>query len=153
MAVLGRTEAQINAAKKGQIARLGGINLPKLKRKKCKMGKSCGASCIPGYHVCMVDIPWALNPVITKVAERIMAQRKLPAEGVPAAKPETKGPAAKAPAAKPPAAKPETKKPTTKPTGKKPKIPVYQVPEPVNKVLTKMINGILNTKKKNPDAK
>ena len=144
MAALARTEAEINAAKRGQIARLGGPDLPRLKRKKCKMGKSCGASCIPAYHVCMVDIPWALNPVITKVAERIMAQRKLPADRVPAAKPETK-----VPAAKPPAAKPETKKPATKPPGKKPKIPVYQVPEPVNKVLTKILNGILNAKKKN----
>jgi hypothetical protein len=52
-------------------------------------------------------------------------------------KPETKAPAAKAPAAK---------------------IPVYQVPEPVNKILTKMINNLLNDNKwknnnKNPGNK
>jgi hypothetical protein len=129
-----RTEGQINAAKRGQIARLGGLNLPKLKRKRCKMGKSCGASCIPGYHVCMVDIPWALNPVITKVAERIMAQRKLPADRIPAAKPETKVPAAKTP-------------------GKKPKIPVYQVPEPVNKILTRVVNNLLNGNKRKNNNK
>jgi hypothetical protein len=144
-----RTEGQINAAKRGQISRLGGLNLPKLKRKKCKRGKSCGASCIPGYHVCMVDIPWALNPAITKVANQLLAQRKLPAAKSPAAKspvtkPETKAPAAKTPAAKAP--------------GKKPKIPVYQVPEPVNKILTKMINNLLNNNerknnKKNPGNK
>jgi hypothetical protein len=97
MAVLGRTEAQINAAKRGQIARLGGSDLPKLKKKKCKMGKSCGASCIPGYHVCMVDIPWALNPVITKVANQILAQRKLPVVGPPAAEVQVAKPTAKAP--------------------------------------------------------
>jgi len=132
-----RTEGQINAAKRGQIARLGGLNLPKLKRKKCKRGKSCGASCIPGYHVCMVDIPWALNPAITKVANQILAQRKSPAAKSPAAKspvtkPETKAPAAKAPAAK---------------------IPVYQVPEPVNKILTKMINNLLNNNKRKNNNK
>lgn len=97
MAVLGRTEAQINAAKRGQIARLGGSDLPKLKKKKCKMGKSCGASCIPGYHVCMVDIPWALNPAITKVANQILAQRKLPVVGPPAAEVQVAKPTAKAP--------------------------------------------------------
>jgi hypothetical protein len=134
-----RTEGQINAAKRGQIARLGGLNLPKLKRKKCKRGKSCGASCIPGYHVCMVDIPWALNPAITKVANQIMAQRKLPA--------------AKSPAAKSPVTKPETKTPAVKTPGKKPKISVYQVPEPVNKILTKMINNLLNNNKRKNDNK
>lgn len=127
-----RTEGQINAAKRGQIARLGGLNLPKLKRKKCKRGKSCGASCIPGYHVCMVDIPWALNPAITKVANQILAQRKLPAAKSPVTKPETKAPAAKAPAAK---------------------IPVYQVPEPVNKILTKMVNNLLNGNKRKNNNK
>jgi hypothetical protein len=134
-----RTEGQINAAKRGQIARLGGLNLPKLKRKKCKKGKSCGASCIPGYHVCMVDIPWALNPAITKVANQILAQRKLPA--------------AKSPAAKSPVTKPETKAPAAKAPGKKPKIPVYQVPEPVNKILTKMINNLLNDNKRKNNNK
>jgi hypothetical protein len=127
-----RTEGQINAAKRGQIARLGGLNLPKLKRKKCKKGKSCGASCIPGYHVCMVDIPWALNPAITKVANQILAQRKSPAAKSPVTKPETKAPAAKAPAAK---------------------IPVYRVPEPVNKILTKMVNNLLNGNKRKNNNK
>jgi hypothetical protein len=134
-----RTEGQINAAKRGQIARLGGLNLPKLKRKKCKRGKSCGASCIPGYHVCMVDIPWALNPAITKVANQILAQRKLPA--------------AKTPVAKPSVTKPETKAPAVKIPGKKPKIPIYQVPEPVNKILTKMINNLLNNNKRKNNNK
>jgi hypothetical protein len=134
-----RTEGQINAAKRGQISRLGGLNLPKLKRKKCKRGKSCGASCIPGYHVCMVDIPWALNPAITKVANQILAQRKLPA--------------AKTPVAKPSVTKPETKAPAVKTPGKKPKIPVYRVPEPVNKILTKMVNNLLNDNKRKNNNK
>jgi|694.fasta_scaffold66841_4 hypothetical protein len=112
MVVLGRTEAQINAAKKGQIARLGGSDLPKLKRKKCKKGKSCGASCIPGYHVCMVDIPWALNPGLNKAVAAIkkvqgVAQVKVPVAKAPAAKtPAAKTPAAKTPVAKTPVAKP-----------------------------------------------
>jgi hypothetical protein len=96
MAVSGRTEAQINAAKRGQMARLGGPGLPKLKRKKCKMGKSCGASCIPGYHVCMVDIPWALNPVIDKAVATVKS-----AQGKAPVKAPGKTPAAKTPTAKP----------------------------------------------------
>jgi hypothetical protein len=80
----------------------------------------------------MVDIPWALNPMITKVAEQIRARHTSLAAKAPAAKPETKEPAAKAPGKKP----------------FKPKIPVYQVPEPINKLLTKVLNGILNAKKK-----
>ena len=121
----GRTEGQINAAKKGQIARLGGINLPKLKRKKCKMGKSCGASCIPGYHVCMVDIPWALNPGLNKA---VAAIRKI--QGIvpvkPAAKPVAKAQVAKAPVAKPVVKAPVAKTPVVgaeevKPTAKAPR--------------------------------
>jgi hypothetical protein len=100
----------------------------------------------------MVDIPWALNPMITKVAEQIRARHTSLAAKAPAAKSETKEPAAKAPAAKTPAAKPlAVKTPGKKPF--KPKIPIYQVPEPINKLLTRMLNGILNAKKKNPDTK
>lgn len=117
--VEGRTESQINAAKRGQISRLGGTNLPKLKRKRCKKGKSCGASCIPGYHVCMVDIPWALNPSITKVAKQIQSI------------------SAKNPKPKPEGFKPPNQKP------KKPfklQIPEHEVPEPVNKAINNMVN-------------
>jgi len=148
----GRTEGQINKAKVDQFHRLGTWGASAHRRKKCKRGKSCGASCIPGYHVCMVDIPWALNPMITKVAEQIRARHTSLAAKAPAAKPETKEPAAKAPAAKPPAAKAPGKKPF------KPKIPIYQVPEPVNKILTRMLNNLLNANKrknnnKNPNTK
>jgi len=86
MAPLGKTEAEINTAKRGQIARLGGLNLPKLKRKRCKKGKSCGASCIPGYHVCMVDIPWSLNMGLNKAVEAIKKVRGEPMVKKPAAK-------------------------------------------------------------------
>jgi hypothetical protein len=87
MAPLGKTEAEINTAKRGQIARLGGLNLPKLKRKKCNKGKSCGASCIPRYHVCMVDIPWSLNMGLNKAVEAIKKVQKVSPAKKSAAKP------------------------------------------------------------------
>lgn len=87
MASLGKTEAEINTAKRGQIARLGGLNLPKLKRKKCNKGKSCGASCIPSYHVCMVDIPWSLNMGLNKAVEAIKKVQKVTPVKKPPAKP------------------------------------------------------------------
>jgi hypothetical protein len=87
----------------------------------------------------MVDIPWALNPAITKVANQILAQRK--------------SPAAKAPVAKPSVTKPETKAPAVKAPGKKPKIPVYRVPGPINKILTKMVNNLLNDNRRKNNNK
>jgi hypothetical protein len=143
-----RTEAQINAAKRGQIARLGGKTLPgggrapMIKGKRCKKGKSCGASCIPVRHVCMVDIPWSLHSAINKFVGEIKrvqgpdqgtisgrAATKAPATkaktlaaGAPAeaSSKSTKAPAtqAKAPATK--AKAPTTKAPTTKATKAKP---------------------------------
>jgi hypothetical protein len=63
-AVNGRTVSQIWGAKKKAT---GG------KRKRCLKGKSCGASCIPGYHVCMVDIPVVLAPFVSKTRDKLMA--------------------------------------------------------------------------------
>lgn len=68
--VAGRTGKQIEAAKRAQTARLGQSGAAG-KRKKCKKGKSCGASCIDSSKVCMVDIPWATGSQITKVAKAI----------------------------------------------------------------------------------
>ena len=77
------------------------------------MGKSCGASCIPAYHVCMVDIPWALNPGLNKA---VAAIRKI--QGIapvkPAAKPVAKAQVAKAPVAKPVVKAPAAKTPVAK---------------------------------------
>lgn len=68
--VAGRTAKQIDAAKKAQTERLGQSGAAG-KRKKCKKGKSCGASCIRNNYVCMVDIPWASSSGIGKVAKAI----------------------------------------------------------------------------------
>jgi hypothetical protein len=68
--VAGRTAKQIDAAKKAQTERLGQSGAAG-KRKKCKKGKSCGASCIRNNYVCMVDIPWASSSGISKVAAAI----------------------------------------------------------------------------------
>lgn len=71
----GRTSTQIEQAKREQRGRFGGV-VP-TKRKKCKRGKSCGASCISGSLVCMVDIP--MDPAaLTKVATEIQTRGKAP---------------------------------------------------------------------------
>lgn len=80
------------------------------KRKKCKKGKSCGAACISGSMVCMVDIPWVSAP-LAKVAREIQNRKKAPkASGVkpPAAKPQGT-PKAKEEPIQPPKQKAESK--------------------------------------------
>ncbi len=52
-----RTDRQIGAAKKAQTARLGQSGAYG-KRKRCKKGKSCGASCINNSKFCLVDLQW-----------------------------------------------------------------------------------------------
>lgn len=52
-----RSDKQIDAAKKAQAARLGQSGAAG-KRKRCKKGKSCGASCISSSKFCLVDLPW-----------------------------------------------------------------------------------------------
>lgn len=68
--VAGRTGKQIEAAKRAQAKRLGQSGAAG-KQKRCKKGKSCGASCIAGFKVCLVDIPWASASGIPKVVSSI----------------------------------------------------------------------------------
>jgi hypothetical protein len=58
-------EYKIKAAKKAQRKRLGDKSTLGSK-KRCKKGKSCGASCIQSSKVCWVDFPDAMNNSITK---------------------------------------------------------------------------------------
>lgn len=54
---VGRGVRSIDTAKDNQLARLG-PRRAKGKRRRCSIGKSCGASCIQRSKVCMVDLPW-----------------------------------------------------------------------------------------------
>lgn len=59
---LPRTDKQIDSAKRAQTARLGTSGAAG-KRKRCRKGKSCGASCIHSAKFCLVDLPWASNAI------------------------------------------------------------------------------------------
>lgn len=61
--VAGRTAKQIEAAKRRAVKGGG--------RKRCKKGKSCGATCINGSKVCLVDLPWVSSNGLSKVAKDI----------------------------------------------------------------------------------
>lgn len=61
--VAGRTAAQIEKAKRQAVK--------SSKKKRCKKGKSCGATCINSGKVCMVDLPWVSAQGLTKVAKEI----------------------------------------------------------------------------------
>ncbi len=65
-----RTDTQIGRAKKAQSERLGQSGAEG-KRKRCRRGKSCGASCIAGYKVCMVDLPWVGQSAMPKIVKAI----------------------------------------------------------------------------------
>ena len=65
-----RTDTQIGKAKKAQYERLGQSGAEG-KRKRCRRGKSCGASCIAGYKVCMVDLPWVGQTAMAKIVKAI----------------------------------------------------------------------------------
>lgn len=77
--VAGKTGKQIEAAKRAQTKRLGQSGAAGM-QKRCKKGKSCGATCINSSKVCLVDIPWATGSQITKVAKTIKERKKKPAE-------------------------------------------------------------------------
>lgn len=65
--VAGRTGSQIDAAKRRAVKGGG--------RKRCKKGKSCGATCIFAAKVCMVDLPWAsLSQDLTKLSKEIQSK-------------------------------------------------------------------------------
>jgi hypothetical protein len=104
--VAGRTGKQIDAAKRAQTARLGQSGAHG-KRKKCKKGKSCGASCIQNSKVCMVDLPWASSQGLGRLAKGIQNRKKdtgdkpgpapKPSGGTPKPTDKTPKPAPKAP--------------------------------------------------------
>lgn len=79
--VAGRTGKQIEAAKRAQTKRLGQSGAGG-KSKRCKKGKSCGATCINSGKVCLVDIPWASAAGIPKVVKEIQGRKKEPAKKV-----------------------------------------------------------------------
>jgi hypothetical protein len=79
--VAGRTGSQIDAAKRKAVKGGG--------RKRCKKGKSCGASCITSGKVCMVDLPWAsLSNDLTKVSKEIRDRDKKPQPAVATPQPQ-----------------------------------------------------------------
>lgn len=86
-----RTDSQINRAKSEQTKRLGQSGAGG-KRKRCRKGKSCGASCIASVKLCLVDLPWVTQSSMGKVRKIIQSVTPKPAmpEPQPAAKP--KGP-------------------------------------------------------------
>jgi hypothetical protein len=71
--VAGRTASQIESAKRRAVKGGG--------RKRCKKGKSCGATCINGSKVCLVDLPWVSSNGLTKVVKEIQGvSRENPVE-------------------------------------------------------------------------
>lgn len=79
-----RTEKQIDIAKRSQTARLGQSGAEG-KRKRCRKGKSCGASCISSSKFCLVDLPW-VSSGLSSVRNQIV-NRPRPATPAPASKP------------------------------------------------------------------
>lgn len=88
MSVAGRSDRQIESAKRAQSLRLGSSGASG-KRKRCRRGKSCGASCIAGPKVCMVDLPFVIGPSVTKARDQIVAVTggKAPSKPKPAPSP------------------------------------------------------------------
>lgn len=70
-----KSESKIEAAKRAQTARLGQSGAAG-KRKRCKKGKSCGASCIHAYKVCLVDLPWVSSSGLKKVANTVQSSKQ-----------------------------------------------------------------------------
>lgn len=84
--VAGKTGKQIEAAKRAQSKRLGQSGASG-KQKRCKKGKSCGATCISGSKVCLVDLPWVSSNGLTKVSKRIQDASVKKPKAEPAPKP------------------------------------------------------------------
>lgn len=74
--MLGRSEKQISKAKASQTARLGQSGAQGL-RKRCRKGKSCGASCIHRSKVCMVDLQW-VSAAVGNLRDEIQDRRRTP---------------------------------------------------------------------------
>lgn len=69
-----KSDRQIEAAKRAQTARLGQSGAAG-KQKRCKKGKSCGATCINAGKVCLVDLPWVSSNGLKKVAHTVQSSR------------------------------------------------------------------------------
>ena len=74
-----RTDRQIEAAKVAQAKRLGQSGAFG-KRKRCIKGKSCGAFCIAGSKMCLVDLPWVGQVGMQKLVSQV---KKLSAKKTP----------------------------------------------------------------------
>lgn len=61
--VAGKTASQIESAKRRAVK--GGS------KKRCRKGKSCGATCIHFGNVCMVDLPWVFSDGLTRASKEI----------------------------------------------------------------------------------
>lgn len=70
-----RSDTKVAKAKRAQYERLGQSGAYG-KRKRCTKGKSCGASCISNYKVCMVDLPWVGGNAMNMVRDRIMGMKE-----------------------------------------------------------------------------
>jgi hypothetical protein len=70
-----RSDKQVSAAKQAQALRLGQAGAFG-KRKRCVRGKSCGASCISNYKVCMVDLTWVGKNALGSMRDRLMERKK-----------------------------------------------------------------------------
>ena len=66
-----RSDKQIAKSKADQAARLGQKGAYG-KRKRCFKGKSCGASCIANYKVCLVDLTWVGQNAMTAMRDRLI---------------------------------------------------------------------------------
>jgi predicted Ser/Thr protein kinase len=84
-------DRKIDAAKKAQTARLGQSGAAG-KRKRCRKGKSCGASCINNSKFCLVDLQW-VGQGLGMVRNEIQKSPKMGKEG---SKPPTFKPASQA---------------------------------------------------------
>lgn len=82
-----RTEKQIDIAKRAQTARLGQSGAEG-KRKRCRKGKSCGASCISSSKFCLVDLPWVSSSLASTRNQIVNRPRPATPAPKPAKQPE-----------------------------------------------------------------
>lgn len=76
-----RSDKQIAKAKADQASRLGQRGAHG-KRKRCYKGKSCGASCISNYKVCLVDLTWVGQNAMTAMRDRLIETGRPTVPGV-----------------------------------------------------------------------
>lgn len=127
--VSGRTGKQIDAAKRAQYLRLGQSGAHG-KRKKCKKGKSCGASCIDAVKVCMVDIPWASASGLSRLSKAIQNRPRPAGSTFPVPKPPKPESSKPGPSPKPKPQPPKPAKPQGQGPFRAPKLPPLPKPKP-----------------------